>query len=108
MTLYQARETLSGKLVFGDETQIAAVRFIDRAQALADAMDEESAGAKVCANCNGTGDCSCGSCGSDHECRECNGDGIDGNVSCELRRWILEDWDVTQAARKLIRKKVHA
>jgi len=65
MTLEEANEILSGQLFFGNEQQIAALAFLEKAKELG-----------VCGTCEGSGQCVCDSCGATHDCGGCDGEGF--------------------------------
>lgn len=56
----EARHLLSGKLIFGDERQIAAVRFLEALE-----LAEETGDDLVCDECDGSGviEVECEKCG---------------------------------------------
>jgi DnaJ-class molecular chaperone len=64
MTRAEARQILSGTLVFGDIKQISAVRFLQRLEELG-----------ACESCDGSGECQC-HCGDNHDCAVCDGSGL--------------------------------
>jgi hypothetical protein len=68
MTRAEARLLLEKPLVFGDERQIAALRFLEKAE-----------GVGLCESCEGSGECKCERCGAEHDCAECDGDGFVGS-----------------------------
>lgn len=77
-TINGARKALHGLLRFGDTQQIAAVRFVESAEAVADMIGDCPHGSAVCWVCEGAGGCP--TCGN--KCQECGGTGVDGGCQC--------------------------
>lgn len=76
-TVEQAQKILSGTLVFGDDTQIRAVRFLQTVQECAEILRKCPHGGLVIADCDacaGTGLHEC-ECGDNHDCAKCDGVG---------------------------------
>lgn len=79
MTLPEAQQALSGKLVFGNATQIEALKVLEieaRVQSILNACAHEI----TCPRCKGEGylDCVCSECGDRHEreCPQCKGEHV--------------------------------
>ena len=78
MTVQDARQILSGPLVFGDEKQIQAVRTIEKFEEL----EEKKKNAPNCEECCGKGEVECDHCdGTGYvDCEECDGTGSDADA----------------------------
>lgn len=80
MTLTEAREAVSGKLKFGDDSQVQAKRFLDELDEMLILLG--GANAALCTLCGGKGcvpHCDCGQCGEDDwldQCPCCEGCGF--------------------------------
>ncbi len=80
MTLKEAYAQLRPPLVFGQETQVKAVRFISTvAEVVAQLKDCPHSDDNSCDDCDGEGTtaCTCLDCGHEHDakCDECGGTG---------------------------------
>ncbi len=65
MTVEIARKRLSGKLIFADSEQLAAVRLLNLAAELSAAIGEHEDLKARCKRCGGAGYIPCGYCGGD-------------------------------------------
>ena len=78
----KARALLAPPLIFGNEDQIAAIRFLERIDACVDAILKCKHGSKLCDECGGDGEMECPTCYNESECDECGGSGQTRNCSC--------------------------
>lgn len=101
MTLKDARESLSGRLVFGDERLIEAVRIIKAAGDLI----RLSKDGRECPECDGEGMIECCECGHERDCEECDGKGKLTWTENDLQRSTLRE---IQAHLKDIKELVTA
>jgi hypothetical protein len=106
MTEQEARTSLQGPLVFGDDVQIRAIRFLGAVQQAVDQILESP----ECEECNGHGriyayDADCKNCeGGCHECES-----LEGCLSCGGLGHFVMDWpacrnDVVAAAIARIKR----
>lgn len=85
MTSKEALKELNDRpLVFGDEKQIAAVRFIESVEAAKEAVSKckrKHKASDVCRVCDGYGTHTCPECDGEHDCEECDGSGTLSRVN---------------------------
>lgn len=60
MNIREAREAVAGKLIFGDEKQIEALKVIEKYNSRC--LECDGDGAVDCEHCDGTGKETCGAC----------------------------------------------
>lgn len=111
MLIAEAREALKRPLVFGDDQQIRAIRFLDAVAAAVTQIRESP----VCESCDGhgqfeTGCVLCETKGRDDDCDECDGDGriVVDCEACGQLGYFVTDWpacknDVMKAAIEQIK-----
>lgn len=78
-TVTEARKALSGILLFGDDLQIRAVRFLQAVEEVKESIetcDESHDITSACHVCDGRGEHECGDCNDLHDCGECDGQGF--------------------------------
>ena len=80
MNEIEARKELSRRLVFGDEAQIRAIRFLDAVEEVVEAIKSEP----ECKECHGNGQIY----EYDADCEDCGGEGCE---ECEYLEDFLED-----------------
>jgi hypothetical protein len=93
MTLKEARRTLEHPR-FGDEQQVAAVRFLEACEAALSEMDKmELKFDPTCGDCKGSGMHRC-ECDNEHECYRCDGKGFEPfpllTPPLELKHYSME------------------
>ncbi len=111
MRLVDAERELARRLVFGDEAQIAAARYIMAVRACIEAADACQHEAYFrCSKCSGAGTITCVCLECDHQhtrtCPACNGEGkvVTGGVNC-FECMAPFDHDVIQEAARQVAKR---
>jgi hypothetical protein len=107
MTEQEATSALRGALIFGNDQQIRAIRFLDAVAAAVEAIRESP----ECEQCNGDGqvyeyDADCENC--EGGCNEC--EYIDDCLACGGLGYFVVDWpackdDVMKAAIARIKRE---
>ena len=107
MNLIEAQKAIKSPLIFGNEHQIQAIRFLDAVQEIVEAIKESP----ECENCQGNGQVEepCDFCAFGDECDECDGKGAVVNEcsDCGGLGYFVTDWpshkeEILNAARTFI------
>ena len=94
----EAIRLLSGKLIFGNAEQIAAVILLSQLEECRDALTACPHGNPICKRCEGDGEiqCECERCGDSHYrgCPICDGSGKASKKDCDCLNsfpgWLVE------------------
>jgi DnaJ-class molecular chaperone len=102
-TVTEALTELTGRpLVFGDTSQIAAVRFIEKVDRCEESL-RECTHELVCDDCDGSGEAECSQCGNETECEACGGSGVE--ITCTCTEGFSHSV-ISEARKRLARRKL--